>query len=407
MSQRCRQTPPVRAGLIVGISLRRTAFALLLATAAPALVRAQDEARPRPNLLAVTFTAAPTLRFPNPTDSNSPAFWDGRDFYIFNSWGGQPRRAKGTSLDDAADTNPDGASSTYSNEATAGRWLEAVVRDQDTGRLYGWYHQEIETPCPQGRRTWPQIGAAISEDNGETWDVQGVILSPRDGSVTCDTDHPVTNGGIGDFSVILDHNPDPASHYVYFIFSSYGGDLDEQGISFARMLWIDRNQPFDRFSGQSQATKWDGASWNAPGIGGRSVAIFHDSDQVSWTSEQNNGYWGPSVHWNADLQKFIVLMDRSNGGNYETQGVYMTYTTNLDDPGSWAQPKLIIADNQGWYPQVIGAPAVEGTDKNAGTRTTSHTRYFNQAQSDFYIDFNEVPAAAPDPQRRLAQKPRR
>jgi hypothetical protein len=352
--------------------------------------RAQSAVGPAPNLLAVTLTPAPALEFPNPTDSNSPAFWNGERFYIFNSWGGQPRRAVGTSVDDAVDTNPEGLSSSYSNRGMAGRWLEAVIRDDETGRLYGWYHQEIETDCPQGTRSWPEIGAAISEDEGETWDDVGVILTPRDGTVTCDTEHPVTDGGIGDFSVILDRNSNPAEHYVYFIFSSYGGDLEEQGISFARMLWVDRDQPFDRFSGRSQASKWDGQSWNAAGIGGRSVAIFHDSRQVSWTSADNNGYWGPSVHWNNDLGKYIVLMDRSQGGNYDTQGVYMTYTTNLSDPGSWVAPKLIISENQGWYPQVIGAPSVEGTDKTAGNGTARRTRYFNQGQSSFYIDFTDA-----------------
>jgi hypothetical protein len=227
--------------------------------------------------------------------------------------------------------------------------------------------------------------------------------------VTCDTDHPVTNGGIGDFSVILDRNADPANHYVYFIFSSFGGDLEEQGISFARMLWVDRDQPFDRFSGQSQASKWDGSAWAAPGIGGRSVAIFHDSQQVSWTSAQNNGYWGPSVHWNVDLRKFIILMDRSKGGNYETQGVYMTYTTNLDEPRSWVAPKIIITDNQGWYPQVIGAPAVEGTDKTAGSGAERQTRYFNQGQSNFYITFTETPSISPPdvPRQLFNPSPRR
>jgi hypothetical protein len=376
--------------------VRRVCGAVVVAITISVSAAAQTARPPQPNMVAASFTAAPSLRFPNPTDSNSPAFWDGQDFYIFNSWGGQPRRAKGTSLDDAADTNPDGASSSYTNAGMAGRWLEAVIRDEDSGRLYGWYHEEIEMACPQGRRTWPQIGAAISADNGESWDDVGVILTPRDGSVTCDTDHPVTNGGVGDFSVIVDRNPDPANRYIYFIFSSYGGDLVEQGISFARMLWVDRDQPFDRSSGESLANKWDGRSWSAPGIGGRSIASFHDGDQVSWTSAQNNGYWGPSVHWNAGLQKYIVLMDRSKGGNYETQGVYMTYTTRLDDPRTWVQPKLIITNNQGWYPQVIGAPAVAGTDKTAGTGPILRTRYFNQAQSDFYIDFTEIPSPVPD-----------
>jgi hypothetical protein len=375
--------------------LPRVSLALVIALAMPMSARAQNAPALPPNLLAVTFTPAPALSFPNPTDSNSPAFWNGERFYIFNSWGGQPRRASGTSVDDAADTNPDGASSSYTNEGMAGRWLEAVIRDDETGRLYGWYHEEIEMACPQGRRTWPEIGAAISEDDGESWDDVGVILTPRDGTVTCDTDHPVTNGGIGDFSVILDRNSDAANHYLYFIFSSYGGELAEQGISFARMLWIDRDRPLDRFSGQSLASKWDGSGWTAAGIGGRSVAIFHDGQQISWTSADNNGYWGPSVHWNNDLQKYLVLMDRSKGGNYQTQGVYMTYTGTLDDPGSWAQPKLIIADNQGWYPQVIGAPGVAGTDKAAGAGTGARTRYFNQGQSTLYVSFTVPPASTP------------
>ena len=218
------------------------------------------------------------------------------------------------------------------------------------------------------------------------------MLTPRDGSVTCDTDHPVTNGGVGDFSVILDRDPDPARHYVYFIFSSYGGDLEEQGISFARMPWTERDRPFDRFSGQSQVSKWDGRAWAAPGIGGRSVAIFHDDRQVSWTSAENNGYWGPSVHWNGDLQKFVILMDRSKGGNYETAGVYMTYAAALEDPRLWVEPRLAIADNQGWYPQVIGAPAFGGRTRLPGQAPCSRTRYFNQGRSTFYITFAEVPA---------------
>jgi hypothetical protein len=358
---------------------------------AMALTRAQNATvTPPPNLLDVTFAPAPALPFPNLTDSNSPAIWDGEQFFIFNSFGGQPRRAEGTTLEDVVDTNPGGMSSSYTNNGMAGRWLEAAIRDDDSGRLYGWYHEEIETVCPQGKLFAPQIGAVVSEDDGFSWDDIGIILTPRDGTITCDTDHPMTSGGIGDFSVILDNNVDAANHYLYFIFSSYGGDLDEQGVSFARMLWIARDQPLDRFSGESRAIKWDGGSWSASGIGGRSVAIFHDSQQVSWSSLQNNGFWGPSVHWNSDRQKFIVLMDRSNGGNYETQGVYMTYTATLDNPLSWAGPKLIITDNQGWYPQVIGAPVVAGTDKMAGTGSGGRTRYFNQGQSTFFITFTDT-----------------
>lgn len=124
-----------------------------------------------------------------------------------------------------------------------------------------------------------------------------------------------------------------------------------------------------------------------------SIAIFHDDAQVSWTSINNNGYWGPSVHWNSDLNKFIVLMSRSIGGNYKSGGIYMTYTTTLDDPLSWVEPKLIISTGQGWYPQVIGNPSIQGTDHLSG----SQARYFNQGQSNSYIVFIDTsPANSPN-----------
>ena len=373
---------PARRG-IFGWGL---AIAAVLALGSPAAAQTPPKSAVPRNEVDVTFAAAPPLEFPNPTDSNSPVVWDGDRLLVFNSIGGQPRRAVGTSINDAGNASPDDGRSAFDDDVHTGRWLEAVVRDDASGLLYGWYHEEVRTDCPQGLRLWPQIGAVVSRDDGATWDELGLILTPREGSVTCDTNHPVTNGGIGDFSVILDGNSDPGNHYAYFVFSSYGGALEEQGISFARMLWIDRDQPVDRFSGESMACKWDGVGWNGSGLGGYSAAIFHDDHQVSWTSVANNGFWGPSVHWNRDLRKFIVLMSRSVGGNYESGGVYMTYTTALDDPRSWALPKLVLG-NQGWYPQVVGDAAIAGTDKLAGARA----RYFNQGSSSSLIVFRDAP----------------
>ena len=346
-----------------------------------------DDLRPG-NTVSVSFTRAPLLSFPNPTDSNSPVVWIDDQLVVFNSIDGRTARAVGPRLEDARSSNGDGEfGMSYTDDINSGRWLESAVRDNDSGRLYGWYHNEVPTDCPQGERLWPQIGAAVSDDDGQTWADLGIVLTPRAETVSCDTEHPVTNGGVGDFSVILDSNEDPSDHYAYFLFSSYGGDLDEQGISFGRMLWIDRDRPLDPFSGESAVEKWDGHAWMAPGIGGRSVAIFHNAEQVSWTSTQNNGLWGPSVHWNVDLQKFIVLMSRSSGGNYDPGGIYMTFTRTLDDPMSWARPKLIIETGQGWYPQVVGDPASRGSDKLAG----ASARYFDQGQSSSFIEFSEDP----------------
>jgi len=355
---------------------------VLLAIATSTAALAQTAGPPR-NAVDVRFAPAPLLVFPNPTDSNTPVVWMGDELAVFSSESGRTLRATGTTLETVVSDDNDDLTPAYSDDIGSGRWLEAVLRDDETGRLYGWYHNEVPTDCPQGVRLWPRIGAALSDDDGMTWDDLGLILTPRDGTISCDTDHPMTNGGIGDFSVILDNNEHSDDHYLYFLFSSYGGDLVEQGISFARMRWIDRDHPLDRFSGQSLVLKWDGERWNADGIAGRSVATMHDVAQVSWTSSDNRGYWGPSVHWNTDLHKFIVLMSRSGGGNYDPDGIYMTYTTTLDDPLSWAAPKLVIAKDQGWYPQVVGDPAIKGTDKLAGSRA----RYFNRGASRFFIEF--------------------
>ena len=84
-------------------------------------------------------------------------------------------------------------------------------------------------------------------------------------------------------------------------------------------------------------------------------------------------------------------MSRSIGGNYESGGIYMTYATALDDPHSWALPKLVVSGNQGWYPQVIGDPDIRGTDKLSGSRA----RYFNQGQSDSLIVFTDASTASP------------
>ena len=85
--------------------------------------------------------------------------------------------------------------------------------------------------------------------------------------------------------------------------------------------------------------------------------------------------------WNPKMRRFIYA---------ESGGIYMTYTTGLDDPASWALPKLIISGNQGWYPQVIGDPSIKGTDKLAG----SQSRYFDQGKSNQLIVFTDTSAPA-------------
>jgi len=85
-------------------------------------------AMPRNNV-DVTFVPAAPLVFPNPTDCNSPSFWDGNTFCLFNSLGGQPRLSKGTSLDDVTD-QPDvvpGRNSVYLEDIHAGACTAGIT----------------------------------------------------------------------------------------------------------------------------------------------------------------------------------------------------------------------------------------------------------------------------------------
>ncbi|OFW09569.1 MAG: hypothetical protein A3H96_19065 [Acidobacteria bacterium RIFCSPLOWO2_02_FULL_67_36] len=345
------------------------------------------------SVVDVQFVLATTVKFPNATDSNSPSFWMDDQFYLLNSFNGQPRLSKGPSLEklvDMPEVAP-GKNSVYLDDLHAGAWMESVIPDESAGRVYGWYHAEFVLQCPKGQRFYPVIGAAFSDTNGTTWQDLGIVLTPRGGVPGCNTDHPVTAGGVGDFSVILDNNTDPADHYAYFFFSNYSGSVQEQGISFARMLWIDRDRPIDEQTGQSRVLKWYAGYWTERGLGGWSTPL-DDSRKVSWQSASNNGYWGPSIHWNVDLQTYVILMSRSKGGNYTTEGIYLTSSNDPSNPLSWAVPKKIIEAGQSWYPQVVGDQSIHGTDRLAG-RTA---RYFNAGRSSSYIVFAKSQPVIPN-----------
>jgi hypothetical protein len=133
---------------------------------------------------------------------------------------------------------------------------------------------------PQGNRLWPIIGTDVLDDDGDTWDDLGIILTVQAVSHAIPNTQLLT--AVSGVLVILDNNSDPADHYLYIVFSSYGGELEEQGVSFARILWIDRDRPLDRASGQSKATKWYRSGWTQPGIDGYSTGMFDDPQKVSW-----------------------------------------------------------------------------------------------------------------------------
>ncbi|HEX5141490.1 MAG TPA: hypothetical protein VFX19_11135 [Dehalococcoidia bacterium] len=282
----------------------------------------------------------PLFHFPGLVDSNSPLAWIGDKLVAFNSraW---PTFSYGADL---ADLSPPESVEMYEQNGDGGRWFEAVWLDPESSILYGWYHRE---PDDLSCLTAPVIGAAISYDYGATWLDQGTVLEdpyPLD----CDYENGYFSGGNGDFSVIVDTE----SQYFYFLYSNYGGPLYEQGIGIARSAFADRGQP-------GTAYKWDGVGWDQPGIGGVTYAVIPAA--TSWAGPDVDAFWGPSVHWNTYLQRYVALLNRSSGPEWAQEGVYVSFSSDLL---TWTIPHKLL-DTNSWYPQVVGEDPGD-TDTLAG-----------------------------------------
>jgi hypothetical protein len=284
---------------------------------------------------------------PAPVDSNSPGFWKDGQFRLFNSTERGPILGSG----------PDQfALDTMQNVQMRAinpwpYWMESVWQDPN-GLVYGWYHQEFG-PCPSGNDlAVPRIGAAISYDGGITFLDMGSILTSGELS-DCASQNGFVAGGVGDFSVILDQE----HKYFYFLYSSYGGRLENEGICIARMPYDSRLFP----SGAVQ--KYYQGAWSEPGMQGRESAIL--PAKVSWQQPNTNSFWGPSIHWNTYLQKYVVLLNHSCcTPRYPQDGIFITYNGDLSDPKGWSAPVRLVTD-PGWYPQVIGTDST-GSDQLAG-----------------------------------------
>lgn len=302
------------------------------------------------------------LTMPGEVDSNSPAFWDGDRFFVFTS-AYFPVRSVGPRLD--ALSEPREVRGV--GHRPGGWWLEAVWKDPSSGLLYGWYHLEPEDlAC----LTAPVIGAATSTDNGLTWTDLGPVIENQY-PLDCETPSAFFAGGNGDFSVVLD----PQQQYFYFLFTNYAGPLAEQGVAVARSAFADRGQPGTLF-------KYFAGAWDEPGLGGRVTPIFPTT--TGWHAPHVEAFWGPSVHWNVDLQLYVVLLNRVEGTDWQQRGRV---------PGrEWRSGALErtqkLLDSEGWYPQVMG-PLPGGTHRVAG----SVARLFIHGTSQLILEWGSTAAA--------------
>jgi hypothetical protein len=329
----------------------------------------------------VELRSAPLVELPGLVDSNSPAVWDrvgARNLlFVMTSFNGQPSRAWGLDL-----TGLGAPRQVALDTPTGGIWMEAVLSDVD-GTWYGYYHNEIPAVMCRGTdKVVPRIGAARSHDRGATWELLGVILEAPPRTYDCETENTYFVGGVGDFSVQLDSE----SQDVYFFYSLYLRSPSEQGVGVARLAWADRDAP------NGKIMIWRNGAWfpaSPVGAGAQPRWIYPAASPIfpaaeSWHDDDQevDAFWGPSVHWNTYLSKYVMLLNRARDGSYRTEGIYIAYAASLDNPTEWSAPAKILNGGK-WYPQVLGVESGSGTDKVAG----EWARFYMMGTSQHLLHF--------------------
>src|SRR6266480_5995099 len=127
--------------------LRLIALAICLAAVSYQSPREDISAQTKVNgsnkkLPSVKLRKVALVQFPGKVDCNSPGHWDGDTFYFFNS-APDPFRSAGPDLFHLGPAS----TTKYDNQVNSGRWIEATYKD-DSGTLYGWYHNEPHPVCP-------------------------------------------------------------------------------------------------------------------------------------------------------------------------------------------------------------------------------------------------------------------
>jgi len=354
----------------------RLLLKLILVPSAAMLLPAQ-EARLR---------LADEWRLPAPTDGNSAVVWHGGRLVVFTSNGATPKVSYAGATGEEWETHE----IRFTNLQHKTVWFEGAWVDP-SGAILAWYHHEPWGLYEDSLLTAPSIGAAISEDGGRTFTDLGFILTSGD-PLDDDAQNGYFTGGHGDFSVILDRE----RKFFYFLFTNYGGPTRRQGIVMARLAYEDRFEPSEK------VRKYFEGEWEEPGLGGRATPVLPAGR--SWRSKEPDSFWGPSVHWNTHLRRYVVLLNRTSGGpGWAQDGIYVAYARDLADPASWTKPQklLDVEDMPGpteFYPQVIGLDR-EGSDTLAGRVA----RFFLHGVSKWEIEFRfttpptEIDSMRPSP----------
>lgn len=328
----------------------------------------------------VRLLPAERIELPTRIDGNSPSYWTGDGLRLFTSIG-QPEM---TSLA----PNQFGPWESEPVDVSAHNhfplWIEAAYYDDD-GTLFGFYHHEPGGVCNGKPLTAPKIGAVVSYDGGRSITDLGIVLETGE-PYDCSTKNHYFAGGHGDFSVILDRN----KGFFYFFFTNYSGPDSEQGIVTARLAYDDRFHP------AGAVWKYRDGEWNEPGVGGRMTPVYPAA--VNWQRENTDSFWGPAVHWNTHLEKYVMLLNRSCcGPDFPQEGIYISMSADPSDPAGWSAPAKLMDHTEigfgpGFYPQVMGLNWGE-TDTLAG----EHARLYIHGISNWEIVFERPPAESSEP----------
>jgi len=316
------------------------------------------------------ISTAPAARYPVAiVDGNSPSLWVDGALHVYTSTG-DPLAMSGADFFHLGQS----ASPVVTSRDHYPIWIESAWRDDD-GTIYAWYHHEPGGVCANNGLTAPKIGALVSMDGGNTFTDLGIVLSTGD-PLDCHAENGFFAGGHGDFSVVLDQD----RRYFYFLFDNYSGPPEHQGVAVARMPFENRADPVGAVS------KYHAGAWTEPGIGGQVTPIFPVA--VSWERSDTNALWGPAVHWNTYLQCYAVVLNHTCcKTGWPQEGIYISITPDLSDPGLWSTPTRImdarnIGFSPGFYPQILGTGAGE-TDSVAG----KFARLYIKGISEWEIEF--------------------
>jgi hypothetical protein len=353
----------------------------------------RDPASPSSGTPVAALLRTPAISLTGEVDSNSPAVWELIDgaarFVVLTSAAGRPSRASGPSL--RALSAPTLVEiSPWPGE---GVWMEAIVRGDD-GTWYGFYHNErTAVSCGSTPLVTPRIGAARSHDFGATWTNLGILIEAPSTTYDCATFNKYFAGGVGDLSAMLDRD----RRFVYLFFSQYGAAVANQGVAAARFLWADRDAPV----GKTEI--WSGGVWlpagrvrrgtMAPLLSGidetrmrwalaGATPLFPTRDPWHGSDTVVDAFWGPSIHWNTHLERYVMLLNRSKDETFSQEGIYISFNPTLENPEGWSSPARIL-DGGTWYPQVMGIDQ-GGTDSEAGQLA----RFFLHGRSDYLIRFD-------------------